>query len=125
MLSAIEGGFSFPTLIISAIIGGLIALIPVWIKVKHAQRSDIIKLAVDTAHKDFEVSQDIALKKEEDTYPMSAYISFHYIFLSSLEAGNSPKVALNDTLNKMAELMPEYNDKQFSDYRTKWKTDPR
>lgn len=107
----------------SALVGSLSAIIVAWISGRQSYKNEVLRLAITTAHQDFEQSQKIAIQKGENTYPMSSYIAFHYIYLTLLDKGKSPRSALKKALKMTFELMSEYQGAMFSDYNTKWKVD--
>jgi hypothetical protein len=124
-LSTVNPEYILFAFLASALIAGIASIANSWISARQSYRNELLKLAITTAHQDFEQSQKIAMEKQENTYPMSAYITFHYTYLNMLERGKSPKSALRKALRNTAELMPEYAKSMFSDYTTKWKIDTK
>lgn len=109
-------------IILSALIGGILTLAVVHIKGRQDHARGIMKLAIETAHKDFDVSLSVAKEKGEDIFPMSSYVSFHYIFMHELSKGTAPSEALMITSSKVEDLVSSYSEMKFTDYKTKWKS---
>jgi hypothetical protein len=110
-------------ILVSALIAGVASVFNSWISARHSYKNELLRLCINTAHQDFDQSQKIATERKEKTYPMSAFIAFHYTYLNMLEKGESPKHAIKKALQLTNELMPVYRESMFSDYTDKWKVD--
>lgn len=106
-----------------AFVGAIVTILVTVMRGRYSHRSDVLRLAVETAHQDFIHSVAIAEKKQEKVFPMSSYITFHFVFLRELDSGNDPKSSLRKALQDVKDLLPEYQGKPLSDYETKWKTE--
>ena len=105
-----------------AIVAAISAVIVAIIKVHHDRKRELLKCAIDTAHKDFEVA--LKLVVEGDTpkrpLPMSTYIAYHYTFLKQLDKGVPSEDAAKAALVELEHLLKIYQETNLPPYNEIW-----
>jgi hypothetical protein len=110
--------------IVGVVMGVIGTICVAWIKGKFDHKKELMKYAIETAHRDFDAAIKLKIEKvpEQKLYPMSAYISYHYQFIHHLNNGFSPDSAARHTLSAMEKLMKVYEESSIKTYKDDWTT---
>lgn len=111
-----------PLQIVLAAAGTLATFTGIIIKVRNDRKRELLKCAIDTAHKDFEANLKIALERNGDArpFPMSTYIGYHHNFLKLIDKGVSSEDAAIDSLEKLEKQLSLYRESPLAPYSDAW-----
>ncbi len=130
LFSNLTGDQQFATIFVTLFVGLCVALLAAVTKLvitywqgRQAHQTKILELAIQTAQSEFAESQKVASGMGRNTYPMSSYLTFHYLYLKKLEAGLEPALALQETLAATKRLFPVYKASRIRDYGGLWMID--
>ncbi len=104
-------------IIIGAITGGVIGsfltLIANSVQARGAYRRELMRWAIETAHKDFAADNELYNTSQSENlhpWPMSSYIHYHYKFINLLDRGNVNEQTLKELLNLQKKLLETYTE---------------
>ncbi|MDJ0662110.1 MAG: hypothetical protein QNJ42_21875 [Crocosphaera sp.] len=106
-------------IIITAIVASVIALIGNSVKSRGDYRRELMRWAIETAHKDFTADNERYNASESENlhpWPMSSYIHYHYKFLKLLDKGNMDDKTLKELLEFQKKLLETYTESNLPKY---------
>ncbi|MDJ0845599.1 hypothetical protein [Crocosphaera sp.] len=110
-------------IIFGAIAGAIVTLILAYIansiQSNGAYRRELMRWAIETAHKDFTADNERYNSSQSENlhpWPMSSYIHYHYKFINLLDEGNLNEQTLKELLTLQKKLLETYTEFNLPKY---------
>ncbi len=110
-------------IIFGAIAGAIVTLILAYIansiQSNGAYRRELMRWAIETAHKDFTADNELYNASQSENlhpWPMSSYIHYHYKFINLLDEGNLNEQTLKELLTLQKKLLETYTEFNLPKY---------
>lgn len=103
----------------AGVVVALIALVGTVVKIRYDRKRELLKCAIETAHKDFEGDLQLRLNgiPTSGPLPMSSYVAYHHSFLKLVENGETAENAADKSLRMLKELLDVYKKTELEPYR--------